>query len=284
MSEEVVSGLLQAAYGMAQDASLTPPEIAEIRAATRDVFPYFIAFTARSGSTFLTRELFATGRLSRPEEWFNYTNAKAEPRNVEDGFARAFTGIVKNQRSENGVFGCEINWLQLVALRSIIAPKSLFQHRIRWFYLRRRNVVAQAISNFLADRTNVFHSYQLNEGAPKKIAAVEYDAMAIKRYAAGFIRQERFFDQWFLEENVTPVNLFYEDIVRDPVGTVLLFANVLSVHLPNDIRTARPENPITRMSSSKNLEFEERFRAEEGDFLARQFDLRGPVMDRVKSI
>lgn len=279
-----VENLLWEALGIPPSHELSGEETAALREATTGVIPYFIAFTARSGSTFLTHELYATKVLSQPHEWFNWEHVKESGFKGESAFSEYFNSTLSANCSRNGVFGCEINWLQLKALSSLIQPHALFKNKIRWFYLRRRNVVAQAISNFIADRTKFFHSYQSSDAAMERVAELKYDNDAIKSYVRNFVAQERSFDQWFRDNNVVPVDIFYEDITRDPASVVKLFANVLGVRLPSNFGKVGVENPIKKISGEKNTVFEKRFRDEESEFIMEQFESRGLILDHAKSL
>lgn len=276
--------LLREALGIPFNYKYSDEDIATLREMTTGVIPYFIAFTARSGSTFLTHQIHAAGVLSEPHEWFNWGYVKENAGKGEAAFSEYFSSILSAKRSRNGVFGCEINWLQFCALRSIVEPQMLFKNKVRWFYLRRRNVIAQAISNFIADRTGFFHSYQSSDAAMERVASLNYDSEAIKGYVKSFIEQEKSFDQWFLENNVVPVDVFYEDVVHDPCRVVMLFANVLGVRLPTDFARTTFENPIKKIGGEQNAEFERRFREEEADFVLEYFNSRGLILDHAKGL
>jgi len=279
-----VDNLLRAALGIPFDYNLSDEELVALRELTVGVVPYFVAFTARSGSTFLTHELHSTGVLSRPHEWFNWDYVKETGPKGNKTFTEYFNKTLEENRSKNGVFGCEINWLQLKALGSLMQPQSLFKNKIRWFYLRRRNVVAQAISNFIADKTSFFHSYQGNDSAFEKVASLEYDAEAIKMYVQNFVQQELSFDKWFHDNNIVPVDLFYEDITREPSRTSMLFANVLGAALPLNFGKTRVVNPIAKIGGEQNRLYEERFRKEEREFVHSQFKLRSQILEASKTV
>ncbi len=284
MGNRPVKELLLDAFELPVDYKVNDEDIRNLKEATNRTVPYFIAFTARSGSTFLTHELFSTGKLSEPHEWFNWDYAKTKRQEKNQTFSEYVQSVIEDNRSENGIWGCEINWLQLLALNEIVDPKQFFVNKIRWFFLRRRNVVAQAISNYAADQTHFFHSYQAGSEAEKRVSSLEYDAEAIKSYIRGFLDQEKSFSNWFRNERIVPINVFYEDITSDPAHAVGLFSNVLGVTLPELPAGVNIDNPIKKIGGSKNIEFEARFREEAADFVTEQFKVREPILARASDL
>lgn len=284
MTKLKVQDLLRDALGVPLDWNLPNEDISTLRELTAGILPYFIAFTARSGSTFLTHELYSSQVLSRPEEWFNYDNVKEIGRKGPYAFREYLTETLQANRSSDGVFGCEVNWLQLMALCHLVSPQCLFKNSIRWFYLRRRNIVAQAISIFIANKTSFFHSYQRSNSILEKVEGLEYDSEGIKVYIRDFVEQERSFDGWFFENNIVPINIFYEDVIENPAKTVMLFANVLGVALPENFPEACNQNPIQKIGGATNRLFEERFREEEQSFIREQFEIRGQILELAQSI
>ncbi|WP_139792938.1 hypothetical protein [Pseudophaeobacter leonis] len=131
MNKNDVSNLLRNSFGLSNGVDLSVERISEIRKATQGVLPYFVAFTARSGSTFLTHEISATEILSTPHEWFNWGNFDENSPKGMAAFEDYIGNLIQKNASKNGVFGCEINWLQYIALKSIVEPEQLFTDRIR---------------------------------------------------------------------------------------------------------------------------------------------------------
>lgn len=276
--------LLAASFGVQVDYTVPEEELDEMRAAFASVSPYFILFTARTGSTFLTHELQRTEVLSIPHEWFNWDYVE-ERRAIENfSVSQYLRELVESKKSKNGVFGAEVNWPQLCSINSIVPVQRLFQGKIRWFFLRRRNLVAQAISNYIADQSRIFHSYQLNSDAEKKISSVRYNGESLRGYVNGFVYQETSCVNWMNRSNITPVNIFYEDIVADPKSSSRLIANVMGVWLPKNYIESEINNPIKRMSGELNANFEEQFRQEQVSFLKQALHDRPIVLAPASTI
>lgn len=160
----------------------------------------------------------------------------------------------------------------------IVPLQCLFPRRPRWFLLRRRNLVAQAISNYMADQSRVFHSYQLDANSSAKIDAVPYDAEKVKNYIRNFIAEEHWFAARINSYRVSPINLFYEDIVASPKDAARTIANVMGVWLPDSYVNQEVANPIKKVSGSRNEEFELQFRAENSEFLEESLRTRLPLL------
>lgn len=278
MNEQQKLGtLIKTAFGVSQDFSLSEEQRASITTCAASVKPYFIAFTARSGSTFLTHEAKSTNLLSYPHEWFNWDYIGRSGFRGNSAVRDYVCDLITRQTSKNGIFGCEINWLQFLAISEIFPLQSVFSKKPVWFFLKRRNLVSQAISNYIADESKVFHSYQLDNGAESAIYNVKYNSVKISSLITQFVAQENMFHKWMAGQRITPIDIFYEDLVSDPDRIIFLMANALRVDIP-PLSRERKENPIKKIGTDKNAEFERQFRAERGDFLSATLINRMPIL------
>lgn len=280
----MIEFLLREAFGESVDFALSDQDIEIFRGSFGLISPYFIMFTARSGSSFLSEELASTSVLSTPYEWFNYDDVAETIRRTEMTFSEYVKDIISIHQSESGTFGCKINWLQLVALNAIISIDRLFPRRIRWFLLRRLNLVAQGVSNFIAAKSNIYHYDKIPESGLNSINEIGYDATKIKEAIKEILNQEIKIEAWLRSNHVDPVRVFYEDVVEDPKRISMLFANVMNVRLPQEYLLQTNANKSRKISTEKNLYFEEKFRSEELDFLREIMDLRPLVLSPSRSI
>lgn len=269
---------LKNVFGVNSDVALNASDIEFFKSRFKANSFYGILFTARSGSTFLTHELHRAGVFGNPHEWFNWSHVESV---VQKNKALPLDYIVETvtaNSSQNGVFGFEINWLQYQALEAIVDPIGLFGRNTRWFFLRRRNLVAQAVSNFIADQSKVFHSYQLDENTLSKIKDVVYDSTAIKKYIVNFCNQEKCIQILLMKNRKFPINLYYEDLVARTSDTVCLFANAMGVDIPDSYVCNAKLNPIKKVSTEKNQEFEMLFRETESVFMDEMLAKRPSVL------
>jgi LPS sulfotransferase NodH len=169
--------------------------------------------------------------------------------------------IQETTTGANGVFGVQLSFEQLEFLKALVPLEHVIGPDARWFFLRRRNLVAQAISAWKATASGRFHSYQ------EARAEAPYDADAIARRARALVTWEQGSFEFFRESGLSPIELYYEDIV-DEGFALTLFRNALGIY--GDAETDKPARqtyPITKIATSENLRWEESFRSDRRDFL-----------------
>ncbi|MEY4194397.1 MAG: hypothetical protein RLZZ226_765, partial [Pseudomonadota bacterium] len=116
---------------------------------------YLIAFTPRSGSSWLTSLLVDTRLAGRPEEWLNPNHLpdilKAHPCRDLTSYVRRIRRIMLSRKRRT--FGIECSWFQwklyLDANQQRVLPFA-FDHHIYW---TRRDLLGQAISLYKATET-----------------------------------------------------------------------------------------------------------------------------------
>ncbi len=226
---------------------------------------YFIAFTARSGSTWLCNLLSNTGVLGSPEEWFNPNAVHKVLQQSGCTNIPAFYHYLQLNQSPGGVFGSEITWQQLAQVFKL-APRNLFDDVDHWFFLRRRDYVAQAVSLFKAERSGLFHSVQ-HKRVPQPVV---YDGQAIANAAMRSLSSETRFCEYFARQNILSTELWYEDLTSAPPADVVrLFSDTLGLGdaaldgLPDSAFKSRH----SKIGDSQNDEMIVRFREENPAFI-----------------
>jgi LPS sulfotransferase NodH len=196
---------------------------------------YCIAFVARSGSTWLGDVLSRSGLLGLPKEWFNAEAAQKTVRGSGCTNIHQYYDYLKAERTAGGVFGLELTWPQFLILSEESGERHFLDDIPHWFYLRRRDYVAQAVSLFTAINSGIFHSIHRYKSA----AEVVYDGQAIDNLVNRIMRQEFGWNQAFLKSDRSPVPLWYEEIVSmSPVELVLDFVERLGIGISQDQRDA----------------------------------------------
>lgn len=134
-------------------------------------------------------------------------------------------GIVNGTKTENDVFGAKIVGLDQL---SDYAESTLdFTHCI---YLKRSDVIAQAISRYKSWKTGVWH---LN-AANKKIPKTNYSFSDIKWCYDAILEEDRIFKQILSEADYLEVS-YEEDLVGNPEQTIyciLEHMNISTSELP----------------------------------------------------
>ncbi|WP_323761819.1 Stf0 family sulfotransferase [Maricaulis sp.] len=226
---------------------------------------YAICLVPRSGSTFLAHLLKETDRFGFPNEWLAVALAEEQARETGAGdWDTLFRRVMARHASPNGITGIELALAHLSWGRQATGRQSILDPSWAYFYLRRRNIVRQAISMHVAHQSGVLHSFQLDDDARRVRDAVLYDTPAIRSWIKFLQDEELKWEREFGSLGIEPVRLYYEDITTRPERAVRLFSNVLGL----SETPAGKTSPIERVGTSRTDEWEDRYRSEDGDFLA----------------
>lgn len=223
---------------------------------------YVVFFVARSGSTWLTSVLSATGLLGSPEEFLNpgFVPAVATSLNANEP-SRFIQMLSRRRKSPNGVFGIEVRAVD-VDLFGENVFFDFFDDQTIFFNLWRENIVAQAISLYRAVETGHFHS-----GDGTQAAEPTYDDAGITRWLQHLISTENTNLEMLQAHGRDFITLRYEDIVQDRAGLVRRFANVLDVQLDTAHLQATTDE-TQKIADVWNWEAEQRFRAGNAEYVS----------------
>jgi LPS sulfotransferase NodH len=250
---------------------------------------YMVLASKRSGSTLLVESLRATGVAGEPQEFFQYlptTSMSPQPRQwfcgVEDeSILRLLDPLDEGKpdlappeiwrdyirtvgRTPNGVWGGKLMWTQtpllqqraddlpdrsgtglLSAIRDVVGSDPVLVH------VYRPDVVSQAVSFWRAVQTRVWR------GRPDPIrdGRAEYHAGAIAHVVTMLRAQEESWRAWFLEEDVSPIDVSYPVLWRNLTEVVGAVLEALGL----DPRLA-PAPVLQRQADQRSDEWVERYR------------------------
>ncbi|WP_026381647.1 Stf0 family sulfotransferase [Afifella pfennigii] len=265
-----VKGFIADAALMA--AARTDPfqEEAEILTLPEPKSLYAVLCGPRSGSTWFCNLIRGTGLLGEPREHLRpFILFLSEHRRAFGLNLQRWLALLIRKETQNGIFGTKI--IQDFALELMPSLTSgereaveRLARRARFVDFRRRDQVAQAVSEYLAEATRIWH-VRTPEHLPDYEAAkvvVPYDRQCI---AAAFARHraaEARTEAWLESSGRPAVRLFYEDVLADPR------AALEEVHLfltgeaapAFELATTRYQ----RLGDEVNEAMVERFRKEEG--------------------
>ena len=245
---------------------------------------YGIAFTPRSGSTWISDVVRQSRALGSPGEYFNINAAfpsicEAACTNFEDYYQ-----WLRRVRVINGVFGFEISWPWAERLQAD-GNLELLRDTDCWFLLRRRDYILQAVSLHVAASSGVFHlstegssdveAEAANRGRNENVA---YNADSIAKGALQLMHGECQLARLFRAWDIEPEPLWYEDLIEQgPQDFLYWFAEQISVALsPEDRERIDAIQPSLRKSGgARNAEFAARFRQERPEFIAHWDEYRG---------
>jgi LPS sulfotransferase NodH len=200
-----------------------------------DLF-YLLASVPRSGSTYLSHVLWATGCLGAPLEYLNfdpagpYSFASKSPALQRD----LWRSVLRRRTSPNGVFGLKAFPVQLEALHQenpalvtgVLEMLLNGGRSPRIVYLSRRDRVAHAVSYARAALSGVWRKEQ--EGpAPR----VDYSEEALREAERLIDGQSSAWEAMFQDLGVQPLRLWHEDVVAEPRRAAARTAEYLGVAL-----------------------------------------------------
>lgn len=211
-----------------------------------------ICATERCGSTLLCEDMRATGALGLPNEYFIPLLETVPPEDWLDRLAE----VRQKFSSRNGVFAVKVMASYLPAIDERYAAAggaSRAQDRphphflaafpdAHWVWIRRRDIIEQAVSREFARQTGVTHAvddadrpFFLRKGLIRheadynRDAVVDHDAIIaeigrIERETASW---QTLFDAW----GISPLVITYEDIVEPGRGHLRAIADHCGIAL-----------------------------------------------------
>ena len=203
---------------------------------------YIIATTSRCGSTHLCRMLTSTCRLGEPAEYYN---VHVKPERMKLWHAQSdieyFQQMLLRTSTDNGVCGVKVATDAFEKLRKELDP--IFELlRPRYIWLRRRDILRQAISLYRARETDVWHWHV---GQTKPQAVPPFDTDKINACQGQIEQANAAWASWFAEVQLEPLKLWYEDVntlPRATLETICHHVGVSSSNLPpinSDLRVMR---------------------------------------------
>lgn len=192
-----------------------------------------IAILPRTGSTALCSLLEKTGVLGSPREYLN-------PRGPLRPWARRLSAfdlgeyldaLRREQVTTSGVFALKTLFTDLEPLLKR-APVAELLDSARFVYLTREDLVAQAISNYIAEASGVWHRDSRGElfrsrggGDPDP----PYDEERILAERGALLRQQAAWEHFFAARSIEPFRITYEGFVADANATVTAIARHVGV-------------------------------------------------------
>lgn len=244
---------------------------------------YVIFNIPRSGSTWLTERAKTSGMLGEPTEWFNedfiaretVALGAAPPKVLGTADINKYIiYLIERNSSRGGVFGVELSRFHTEWICELLENKEGIMKLFKPFYLRRENMVRQAISLYKSAETGYFHSYQMYEEFAHRLDALSYDSERICFWYNHLIECEIWFERMFHEVGLEPDRFFYEDLTAD-IEAVLNWMYARIVPRPDTRISVRAPNLINSISDNTNIEWETRFRLECAAFIE-DMSLRRP--------
>lgn len=209
---------------------------------------YIVAAAPRSGGTFLCRQLWKTGVLGAPSEYWSYPASRFGRRMAKrldsSSHADYVREVIARRASKNGVFGVKALFkdfahtlAQVPELLSLLAP-------VTYIYVDREDKLGHAVD--LAKALQIERRASTRAG---RAPPLRYDRNAISK-CCGLLERERLdWMRWFERNGVDPLVVTYEELAADPTRVVRRIVKLFGVQ--GDRHEGAPRPPALKLRSSR---------------------------------
>lgn len=233
--------------------------------------------TQRCGSTMIVEDMRNTGAMGQPEEWF----IPWTPDKQDVVWKDALDNLRKRATTDNGVMAVKVmaNQLQDIeeCLQTFLRPPpgphffrfhKVFEDAV-WVWLRRDDVVAQAVSRIMAQQTGINHATGGEEHFAGRLmrggdlegynAEAAYNYEAIAKECTSIALENLCWQRFFVDFEITPLVFTYEEVSQDEgMGHLDMMANAGGITEAWE----RKDRSIVKIGNSRNTEFANRFHRE----------------------
>jgi LPS sulfotransferase NodH len=247
--------------------SVTQNEVKRVEIAAKALpkVRYIIAITPRSGSSYLCDVLTHTRSLGKPGEMFsrqfipNYL--KVAPAHSSDEYLSQILKVMQTGTAS----GLKASWFQFNDFRTSMQNPELLTE-LRYIYLTRRDLAAQAVSLYRATATDVFHTnIKHSEEKLKKLKKLKFDYEKIDFWSKHIEVQERGWRDYFANHRIYPLCINYEEIEEDAATVVKRIFSYLSITPP--AKPASAESVFRKLGERANLRWACKFQMQRYDAL-----------------
>jgi LPS sulfotransferase NodH len=232
---------------------------------------YWICATPRSGSTALCNALSTTGVAGRPSEYLTEQNRERALEHFEArSFQELLSRIQQQTTTPNGAFGLKTSsapgYLDdlLNEVRRLSPGATLDEAlaaafpNLRLVFLTRRNKVRQAVSQWRAIQSDLWHLPR--DGSNKAPPENVYRFEAIDTLVHDIIMREAAWQQFFDQLGIAPLTVVYEDFAAQPEQVTRQILTYLGLEPAPDWHLAElPHRPIADELSERWVQ---RYRSE----------------------
>jgi len=214
---------------------------------------YFICYVNRTGTTFLTECLTQTRLFGFPQEYLNTEEGAAveivSKRLGVNTFVDYLSHLTRKRQSRTGVFGTKISCRQLAYLTTHYDINSIFPNS-KFIFVTRQNVVLQAISWFVAEKTASWASFFEARNN------VDYDRDEIIKFVNLITDQNARFENYFALNGINPLRIYYEEMNSDIRAVVHRVKDYLGVDGEINLQVDKTRCKVQR--TNKNTEWANR--------------------------
>lgn len=203
----------------------------------------------------LGQALHLDGRFGNPLEYFHATHWKnwAQRCKTEDP-EQIFLNMVRYRTSPVGIFGTKAHWPQFAAVQNT-ALQTYFDNA-RFIYLRRQDILAQAVSWEIASQTGSWVSTMGSQKNPR------FNRQKILNRIEEVLQQRQNWERFFAIHNPPVLEITYEDLQGYPAREL----NKISRFLGEESQYTRknlPKFPTGRQKTPRNARWKKLFLSEQ---------------------
>ncbi len=189
-----------------------------------------IAITPRTGSTFLCAALHEAGHGYEPNEVFNPRGpAQMERAQRQTQDFPAYVASFARGGAEPFIF--KTGWSDAAPLAPALTR--IFPN-LRVIYLDRKNIAAQAVSQFRAELSGQWHARH-GQAKQEFDPAGRFDLTRISAIMSNMEREKQGWEGWFAANAISPMRLEYRQIETDVRAVLRHIAQTMALDLRPDM-------------------------------------------------
>lgn len=215
-----------------------------------------ILFTNRSGSNYIAELISSSNLFNLASEIFNSDEVIRVCKMNEISSLSEYAQKIVAHNAINNTFFVKVSTPHLFLLeRGGLLPCVFSERKAIWS--RRSDLIAQSVSFFIAEKTGRWASYQ--EGSARPLSVEDYDFPRISYFYDLISDQERRLDDFISDNQISCLDINYEELCLDPLSGMSLISNHLEIgKLKPDFASVK----TAKQSGELNLYFAERFSAD----------------------
>lgn len=216
---------------------------------------YIIAFTPRSGSSYLCDVMKRNKVFGRPDEYLSLNFAPDLLRHAPGQSGEEYLDLILRHTTQLGAAGLKASWFHFRDFLPQLSPERKFDD-FKFIYLTRRSLADQAVSLYRATETNVFHTnIQHGENKLDALKKLRYDYDKIDQWHRHIEVQEQGWQQFFAKHNIFPLTLTYEDIEKDVGKAARRAANFLQPPHLDRLKHVGTESVFQKLGERRSLKW-----------------------------
>ncbi len=221
---------------------------------------YAVVSTPRSGSTFLCNVLKSTQIAGFPEEHLREPSLILA-QNCHFDYVKYFQGIMTYKITGNGVFGTKLISHFLKGHRETTElDYNPVENISKFIYLIRKDKVGQAVSRFVAEKTNIWDVKAYDKKRQKKYQArlkqvdiKRTDWARVKELHEDLLEQETYLKEFFALNEIEPLKIYYEELEQDILGGVEKILKAIGIKYERENLTIKMPDVKLRTELSREI-------------------------------